>query len=77
MIGDKNPNYDFLCTLFSKCSYNIFSSEHVQCILKNISKDKGGFKDSSGNLLLVIKVTFSCILTCILFLFYGKGVEGE
>ncbi|KAK2453745.1 sister chromatid cohesion protein PDS5 protein A [Trifolium repens] len=68
MIGDKNPNYDFLCTLFSKCSSNIFSSEHVQCILKNISKDKGGFKDSSGNLLLAIVRIFPSML---------KGLEKQ
>lgn len=59
MIGDKNPNYEFLRSLFSKCSSNIFSSEHVQCILDYFSNDEGGFKDlkdSSVNLLLVIEV---------------------
>lgn len=60
MIGVKNPNYEFLRSLFSKCSSNIFSSEHVQCILDYyLSNNEGEFKDlkgSSGNLLLVIKV---------------------
>ncbi|CAJ2674086.1 unnamed protein product [Trifolium pratense] len=68
MIGDKNPNYDFLCSLFSKCSSNIFSSEHVQCILKYLSKDKCGFKDSSGNLLLAIVRIFPSML---------KGLEKQ
>jgi hypothetical protein len=65
-IGDKNPNYEFLRSLFSKCSSNIFSSEHVQCVLDYLSNDDSGFKDSSVNLLLVIKVAAECILTYIL-----------
>ncbi|XP_058724136.1 sister chromatid cohesion protein PDS5 homolog B isoform X3 [Vicia villosa] len=66
MIGDKNPNYEFLRSLFSKCSCNIFSSEHVQCILDYyLSNNEGEFKDlkgSSGNLLLAIVRIFPSLL---------------
>lgn len=37
MIGEKHQNFEFLRTLSSKCSYNIFSSEHVRCILYDVS----------------------------------------
>ncbi|XP_050886005.1 sister chromatid cohesion protein PDS5 homolog B isoform X2 [Lathyrus oleraceus] len=66
MIGVKNPNYEFLRSLFSKCSSNIFSSEHVQCILDYyLSNNEGEFKDlkgSSGNLLLAIVRIFPSLL---------------
>ncbi|KAM7256072.1 hypothetical protein ACFE04_011813 [Oxalis oulophora] len=32
-IGEKHPNFEFLRLLSSKCLFNIFSSEHVNCIL--------------------------------------------
>ncbi|XP_012567744.1 sister chromatid cohesion protein PDS5 homolog B isoform X3 [Cicer arietinum] len=71
MIGDRNPNYEFLRSLFSKCSSNIFSSEHVQCILDYLSNSEGGFKnleDSSLNLLLAIVRIFPSML---------KGLEKQ
>lgn len=61
-IGDKNPNYEFLRSLFSKCSSNIFSSEHVHCVLDYLSNDDGGFKDSSVNLLMTIVRIFPSML---------------
>ncbi|XP_045822500.1 sister chromatid cohesion protein PDS5 homolog B-like isoform X1 [Trifolium pratense] len=65
MIGDKNPNYEFFRSLFSKCSSNIFSSEHVKCSLNYLSNDKCIFKDledSVGNLLLAIAIIFPSML---------------
>ncbi|XP_061341944.1 sister chromatid cohesion protein PDS5 homolog B [Gastrolobium bilobum] len=65
MIGDNNPNYEFLRLLFSKCSSNIFSSEHVQCILDYLSNSESGtmnWKDSSANLLLAIVSMFPSML---------------
>ncbi|GAU22251.1 hypothetical protein TSUD_227870 [Trifolium subterraneum] len=50
MVGD-NPNYGFMHELFSKCSSNIFSSEHVQCILDYCFSDEDRLKDSSEKLL--------------------------
>jgi len=54
MIGD----YEFLRPLFSKCSSNIFGSEHVKCILDYLTNNENGnrnLEDSSANLLLVIQ----------------------
>ncbi|XP_045797768.1 sister chromatid cohesion protein PDS5 homolog B-like [Trifolium pratense] len=53
MVGDKNPNYDFMHELFSKCSSNIFSSEHVQCILDYCYGDEDRLKYSSEKLLVI------------------------
>ncbi|KAK8466806.1 hypothetical protein PHAVU_008G163350 [Phaseolus vulgaris] len=53
MIGD----YEFLRPLFSKCSSNIFGSEHVKCILDYLTNNENGnrnLEDSSANLLLAI-----------------------
>ncbi|KAJ6391648.1 hypothetical protein OIU77_025591 [Salix suchowensis] len=55
MIGDKHPHFEFLQLLSSKCSFNIFSSEHVQYILDHISSS--GFEQhlkASAKLLLAI-----------------------
>ncbi|XP_015571530.1 sister chromatid cohesion protein PDS5 homolog B isoform X2 [Ricinus communis] len=55
MIGDKHPHFEFLQLLSSKCSFNIFSSEHVRCILDHLSSDavgNGRLEASSANLLL-------------------------
>ncbi|KAH1215950.1 Sister chromatid cohesion protein PDS5 A [Glycine max] len=71
MIGDSNPNYEFLRLLFSKCSSNIFSSEHVKCILDYLSNNENGNKDledSSANLLLAIVRNFPSML---------KGLEKQ
>ncbi|KAL9396150.1 hypothetical protein Peur_010403 [Populus x canadensis] len=55
MIGDKHPHFEFLQLLSSKCSFNIFSSDHVQYILDHISSS--GFEQhlkASAKLLLAI-----------------------
>ncbi|KAJ6939281.1 sister chromatid cohesion protein PDS5 [Populus alba x Populus x berolinensis] len=55
MIGDKHPHFEFLQLLSSKCSFNIFSPEHVQYILDHISSS--GFEQhlkASAKLLLAI-----------------------
>ncbi|KAK7321020.1 hypothetical protein VNO77_31092 [Canavalia gladiata] len=65
MIGDSNPFNEFLRLLLSKCSSNIFSSEHVQCILNYLSNNENGNKDlenSSVNLLLAIVRIFPSML---------------
>ncbi|MED6211114.1 hypothetical protein PIB30_070449 [Stylosanthes scabra] len=55
LIGDKHPYYEFLLSVFSRCSNNIFSSEHVQYILYYLLNNQNGnnhLEDSSMNLLL-------------------------
>jgi sister-chromatid-cohesion protein PDS5 len=59
MIGDKHPHFEFLQLLSSKCSFNIFSPEHVQYILDHISSS--GFEQhlkASAKLLLVRIIAF-------------------
>lgn len=59
-IGDKNPHAEFLQLLFMKCSFNLFGSEHVRCILSHLSDDRYGnrhLEDSSVQLLLVREIT--------------------
>lgn len=54
--GDNHPHFGFLQLLSKKCLFNIFSSEHVQCILDQLLSDKLGNKnleDSSVKLLSV------------------------
>ncbi|XP_020238238.1 sister chromatid cohesion protein PDS5 homolog A isoform X2 [Cajanus cajan] len=71
VIGDNIPNYEFLRPLLSKCSDNIFSSEHVQCILDYLSNNENGNKDledSSANLLLAIVRNFPSMM---------KGLEKQ
>ncbi|XP_019460581.1 PREDICTED: sister chromatid cohesion protein PDS5 homolog A isoform X2 [Lupinus angustifolius] len=71
MIGDGNHPYEFLRSLFSKCSPNIFSSEHVNCILDYLSHNESGnnhLEDSSVNLLLAIVRIFPSML---------KGLENQ
>ncbi|KAF7829837.1 sister chromatid cohesion protein PDS5-like protein A isoform X1 [Senna tora] len=65
MIGESNPYFEFLCSLFSKCSYNIFSTDHVNYILDYLSNTTFGNKhleDSSVKLLLAIVRTFPTIM---------------
>ncbi|EXB44382.1 hypothetical protein L484_020194 [Morus notabilis] len=65
IIGDKHQNFKFLQTLSLKCSYNVFNSEHVHCILDNLSSSSFGnkqFKDSSVNLLLAVTRIFPMLL---------------
>ncbi|GLU01048.1 hypothetical protein SLE2022_183740 [Rubroshorea leprosula] len=71
MIGDKHPHFEFLQLLSSKCLLNIFSSEHVSCILDHISNNALGsnhFEAVSVELLLVIVTTFPTLL---------KGLEAK
>ncbi|KAL2317798.1 hypothetical protein Fmac_031674 [Flemingia macrophylla] len=71
VIGDTISNYEFLRPIFSKCSANIFSSEHVKCILDYLLNNQNGSKDledSSANLLLVIVRNFPSML---------KGLEKQ
>lgn len=65
IIGEKHQNFKFLQMLSLKCSYNVFNSEHVHCILDNLSSSNFGnkqFKDSSVKLLLVITRIFPMLL---------------
>ncbi|KAK7275658.1 hypothetical protein RIF29_16778 [Crotalaria pallida] len=71
MIGEGSSHFEFLRSLFSKCSPNIFSSEHVNCILDYLSHDESGndhLEASSVNLLLAIVRTFPSML---------KGLENQ
>ncbi|XP_043809611.1 sister chromatid cohesion protein PDS5 homolog A isoform X1 [Manihot esculenta] len=65
MIGDKHPCFEFLQLLSSKCSFNVFSSEHVRCILDQLSGNISGYGNleaSSTKLLLVIINIFPSLL---------------
>ncbi|OMO55532.1 Armadillo-like helical [Corchorus olitorius] len=64
-IGDKDPLFKFLQLLSSKCSFNIFDSEHVCCILNLISTNGLGnknFEAFSIELLLVIISNFPMLM---------------
>ncbi|XP_062146859.1 sister chromatid cohesion protein PDS5 homolog B isoform X2 [Alnus glutinosa] len=64
-IGGRHPQYEFLCSLSSKCSYNIFGSDHIQCILDYLSSNRSGNKlleASSANLLLAIISIYPSLL---------------
>ncbi|KAJ8762889.1 hypothetical protein K2173_023018 [Erythroxylum novogranatense] len=65
IIGDKHPHLEFLQLLSTKCSFNVFSPEHIQCILNHISKE-GLWNDhtetSSANLLMAIINIFPSFL---------------
>lgn len=55
-FGDQHSNSEFLKLLLKKCFFNIFGSEHVSCILNQLSGNISGdetLKDSSMKLLLV------------------------
>ncbi|KAK9945794.1 hypothetical protein M0R45_011293 [Rubus argutus] len=65
IIGEKHQHFEFLQTLSSKCSYNIFSSEHVRCILDILSSNTLGNKHlqaSCVRLLLAISSFFPTLL---------------
>ncbi|KAF3974294.1 hypothetical protein CMV_002369 [Castanea mollissima] len=64
-VGDRHPHFEFLSSLSSKCSHNIFGSEHIQCILEHLSGDRYGTKlleASSAKLLLAIISIFPSLL---------------
>lgn len=56
MIGDKHQNFEFLRTLSLKCSHNIFSSEHVSCILNHISRNSYRNKDLEASSVRLLQV---------------------
>lgn len=59
MIGDTHPQFDFLKLLSLKCSFNIFNSEHVRCILDHLSSSGlGKHLKASAELLLVRTIAF-------------------
>ncbi|XP_059299133.1 sister chromatid cohesion protein PDS5 homolog B isoform X2 [Lycium ferocissimum] len=64
-IGDKNLHTEFVQLLSMKCSFNLFGSEHVRCIVDHLSGDRFGNKhleDSSVQLLLTILSAFPSLL---------------
>ncbi|URD78431.1 Sister chromatid cohesion protein PDS5 [Musa troglodytarum] len=76
-LGDKHPTYDFLSTLSTRCSYSIFSAEHVRYIMEDvISGNDDGTKYaqvSKVDLLIVILSIYPTLLRggedCLLKLF--------
>lgn len=65
LIGDRHPNIEFFQSLSLKCMFNIFSSEHVRCILDNLSAkrlQKKGLEASSIDLLLAIISIYPSLL---------------
>ncbi|XP_023523391.1 sister chromatid cohesion protein PDS5 homolog A-like isoform X2 [Cucurbita pepo subsp. pepo] len=71
MIGSKHPHFEILKSLSSKCSYNLFSTEHVRfvldCILSNRLANKH-LEASAGKLLLAIFGIFPALI---------RGLEGQ
>ncbi|XP_022976675.1 sister chromatid cohesion protein PDS5 homolog A-like isoform X2 [Cucurbita maxima] len=71
MIGSKQPHFEFLKSLSLKCSYNLFSTEHVHfalgCILSNRVGNKH-LESPTGKLLLAIISIFPSLL---------RGLEGQ
>ncbi|XP_048332268.2 sister chromatid cohesion protein PDS5 homolog B isoform X1 [Ziziphus jujuba] len=63
MIGNKHQNLEFLRTLSLKCSHNIFSSEHVSCILDHLSSNRNkNFEASSVRFLQTVTSLFPMLL---------------
>ncbi|WRX29852.1 hypothetical protein QQP08_022339 [Theobroma cacao] len=65
VIGDNHPHFEFLQLLSSKCSFNIFDSEHVCCILSLISTSGLGSNNLEAfsiELLLVIISNFPSLM---------------
>lgn len=70
MIGERHPHFEFLQSLSKKCLFNIFSSEHVRCILEHISSNRVGNKHlevSSFDLLLVRTMLLMRVIVQIAF----------
>ncbi|XP_042393819.1 sister chromatid cohesion protein PDS5 homolog A-A-like isoform X1 [Zingiber officinale] len=64
-IGDKHPYCDFFNTLSRKCSYSIFTAEHVHCILEAIISEKDNqskVMHASLDLLIVILSIFPMLI---------------
>ncbi|CAL9070064.1 unnamed protein product [Musa banksii] len=76
-LGDKHPTYDFLSTLSTKCSYSIFSAEHVRYIMEDVisgNDDRTNYAQvSKVDLLIVILSIYPTLLRggedCLLKLF--------
>ncbi|RZC54499.1 hypothetical protein C5167_013360 [Papaver somniferum] len=65
-VGNKHPLYEFLRILSAKCSHNLFGSEHIFCILSDLSEKhvdrKKKIVTSSINLLMTITNVFPSLL---------------
>ncbi|RZS07354.1 hypothetical protein BHM03_00038186 [Ensete ventricosum] len=60
-LGDKHPTYDFLSTLSTKCSYSIFSAEHVRYIMEDVisgNDDQTKYAQVSKVDLLIVSTFF-------------------
>ncbi|XP_076919857.1 sister chromatid cohesion protein PDS5 homolog B-like [Bidens hawaiensis] len=64
-IKGLRTDFEFLQSLATKCSLNIFSSDHVKCILDHLSEDKFGqsnLKKACVSLLMIIVTVFPLLL---------------
>ncbi|KAJ0629705.1 putative sister chromatid cohesion protein Pds5 [Helianthus annuus] len=64
-IKDLHTDFEFLQLLATKCSFNLFSSDHVRCILDNLSENKFGqatLKKACVALLMIIVNAFPLLL---------------
>lgn len=64
-IKDMHSNFEFLQSLVTKCSFNIFSSDHVSCILYHLSEGnfrEANLKNACVTLLLIIVDAFPSLL---------------
>ncbi|KAL7603365.1 hypothetical protein Lser_V15G19189 [Lactuca serriola] len=64
-MKDMQLDFEFLQSLTTKCSYNIFSFDHVSCILDHLSEDKfqeAKLKNACVSLLMVIVNAFPILL---------------
>ncbi|XP_047321623.1 sister chromatid cohesion protein PDS5 homolog B [Impatiens glandulifera] len=62
-IGHKNPQHGFLQLLFAKCSYSIFTSDHVSCLFDDLDNEEfESNRSASRNLLMVIINAFPSLL---------------
>ncbi|KAE8649626.1 sister chromatid cohesion protein PDS5 homolog A isoform X1 [Cucumis sativus] len=65
MVGSKQPHFEFLKSLSLKCSYNLFSTEHIHFALDCILSDRLGNKHlegPTGKLLLAIISIFPSLI---------------
>lgn len=65
MIGDRHSHFEFLRSLSTKCSFNIFSSEHISCIIDHLARNASENNDleaSSVDLLETVISIFPSLL---------------
>ncbi|TYK31652.1 sister chromatid cohesion protein PDS5-like protein A isoform X1 [Cucumis melo var. makuwa] len=65
MVGSKQPHFEFLKSLSLKCSYNLFSTEHIHFALDCILSDRVGNKHlegPTGKLLLAVISIFPSLI---------------